>query len=167
MTHRPIAATALALIAGAFVLGGCSSKQSSVWASHFNATHGIEVGSVGGTKIIPAPYDQIEEDANIDGWVIVGTSRFRDEKIPSEAMGKDSALEAQALSVGADLVRVGIRPAGEEMRTRYVRTGTPASVPDQATRTGRPVSGTSSGSMPVEYPVKVYDYFAVFYHKTS
>lgn len=167
MTHRPIAVRALAVIAGAFLLGGCAAGQSSVWKSHFNATEGVQVGSVSEAKIISAPYDQLVEDADIDGWVVVGTSRFRDERIPSEAMGAGSALEDQAMRVGADLVRIGIRPAGEEMRTRYVRTGTPAAVSDQATRTGRPVSRSTSGSMPIEYQVKVYDFFAVYYHKVG
>lgn len=154
-------------IALALMLGGCAQPKSSVWATNYAPTPGVSMPATTQTKIIPAPYDQLDEDASIDGWTIVGTARFRDEKIPSEAMGVGSPLDEQARGVGADLVRIGIRPAGTEERTRMIRSRSPAPVPDQATRSGRPVGGSGEHVEPVQVPVEVFDYLAIFYHKDS
>lgn len=161
--HRGGVLLALAA-AVASSLGACAARERSTapWAQHFRPAGEIERAPSGAVEMVASPYDVLASDPEVPGYAIIGRATFREERASESPLAPGSPLERFAMEVGADLVRLGVRPAGTETRTRYVRSrsvlGPPTSSPGAAPRVG---GDSERVAVPVE--VEVFDHLAIFY----
>ncbi len=155
---RMLASMTMSLVVLA-ALGGCSSTRSRWELGYEPAASAPEPATSAKTRIQWANYDPLAEGKILDGYTLLGTTRFRDEPLDEAEFVKGSALESYAKSIGADIVLLGRKPAGSEKRVRYIRTVSPGRGADP----GDPTSGGASvESVPYEQEVPVMDYIAVF-----
>ncbi len=152
----------IALIVILPLLQACATSRTSPWVASFESL-GASSATTQAVRIEAAPYDMLDSNPEIDGFRILGVSRFRGEQVEDDPFDPDGPLARHARRIGADLVRIAFRPAGTETRTEYVRTHRPA--------TGAPGGNIASGRgpemetepVPVEIEVPVFDHIAIFY----
>ncbi len=147
------------------LLQACASSRTSPWIASFESL-GATTASTQTVRIEAAPYDTLDTAPELDGYRILGVSRFRAEQVEEDPFDPEGALARHARRIGADLVRIAFRPAGTEIRTEYVRARRPT--------TGAPGGNIASARgpdmqtepVPVEIEVQVFDHIAVFYRAT-
>lgn len=141
------------------ILGGCASARSRWELGYQPAADAPAATASPKARVQWANYDPLAEGKILEGYSLLGTTRFRDEPLDDREFVKGSALEGFAKSIGADVVLLGRKPAGTEKRVRYIRSVGPGRGGDP----GDPTAGGSAvESVPFETEVPVMDYIAVF-----
>ncbi len=152
------------LSAGSLV--SCAGKGDSPWVRGYEPQRPA-LPDTDEVRVEPAPIDTLEADPSLEGHEVIGISRFTDERQEQDPSDPEGPLVRHAMNIGATLVRVGLRPAGTETRTRYIRTTTPGTeAPGGNIASGRRTA-VQHDEIPIEVEVEVYDHVAVFYRKTE
>ncbi|MCC5787171.1 MAG: hypothetical protein JJU33_10780 [Phycisphaerales bacterium] len=162
--------TVLGSAAGLLVmaaLSGCATQKSPTpWESAFSPMSEVGTDATDQVTIRQVDYERAESNPRLPGHEIIGRSAFRDERSAAGDLSAGSRLGDFARSVGASMVVVGERSAGQEERVRYIRTaGVGVDTGDAISRGTPPARQT--GSEPVPVLVDVYDYIAVFYRRVD
>lgn len=147
-------------------LTACASKDESPWSIAYEPQR-AGFADTEEVRIEPAPIDALESDPELEGHVVLGSSRFTDIRQEEDPSDPEGALAMHARSLGADLVRVGIRPAGTETRTHYISTTTPGAEPPGGNIASGRGPATQREQIPIDVEVEVFDHLAVFYRKTG
>ncbi len=145
-----------------FILCGCARQRDEYpWKSTYAPAAAAPKAEATKTVAIrPAKYDLLAAGNTLEGYAKIGESRFQGEALEPQETQSNGELAKFARSIGADMVLLGINPAGKQMRTKYVR----AAGISQGRNPGNPLStgGTETDTMAYEYEVDVFDYIAVF-----
>ncbi len=150
------------LLLGITLLASCASKKDSPWALGYDAQR-PNLPNSDEVRIEPAPIDALEANPALDGYEVIGISRFTDERQEQDPTDPEGPLVEHAMSIGSTLVRVGLRAAGTETRTRYIRTTTPGTEARGGNiASGRPTS-PERDEIPFDVEVEVYEHVAVYY----
>jgi len=145
---------------------GCASGVESPWALSFEPAGKSQPPS-DTVRIVPAPIETLETNPEMEGATIVGTSHFTDVRQDTDPSDPSGPLAKMARAKGATLVRLGIRPAGTETRTEYVRTTIPETAPPSGNiARGHPPS-TRNEQIPIDVKVDVFEHLAVFYRENG
>ncbi len=153
-------------VLGVAGLTGCASSGDSPWVLGYNAEL-VGLPDSDEVRIEPAPMDALEGDASLEGYEVIGISRFTAERQEQDPSDPEGPLMDHAMRIGATLVRVALRPAGTETRTQYIRTTTPGTgAPGGNIASGRPTA-TQRADIPYDVEVEVFDHVAVFYKKNE
>lgn len=143
------------------MLSACGSVQkASPWAG---AYEGDSSGTSDAVRIEGVPFAMLDQSPELAGFEILGVSRFTDERQEDDPFSVDGPLAAHAKGVGATLVRISFQPAGQEIRTQYVRTTRPGmSSPGGNVTRGR-AAEPEIEQIAIDVPVDVFEHIAVFY----
>ncbi len=162
---KVLVATAGLMLLG--VLSGCSTQRSPTpWETTFSPMAEVGTDTTDQVTIRQVDYERAESNPRLPGHEIIGRSSFREERAAAGDLDAGSRLGDFARSIGASMVVVGERHAGQEERVRYIRTaGVGVDTGDAIARGTPPARQT--GSEPVPVLVDVYDYIAVFYRRVD
>lgn len=161
---RLLAVASTAMLAA--TLTGCKTSQPALWESGYEP-RATNVSPVPDAEVRQArSYEALSTLPQIAGRELVGVSRFREEQVTQSLMLEDSELERFGESLGADLIVVATKPAGQEERTKFIRTT--ASIPTSGGSqdfTGGPPPARESSQESYTAVVDVFDYLVAFYRK--
>lgn len=161
--HRVILPMILAMLVSATfaILGACSAPhKASPWATSYE---GDSAGSSDAARIEAVPFSLLAESPELAGHEILGVSRFTDERQEDDPFSIEGPLAAHAKRVGATLVRISFQPAGQELRTQYVRTTRPGTSPPSGNIASGRAPEPEAEEIAIDVPVDVYEHIAVFY----
>lgn len=160
--------TAISTAALAAALTGCKTNQPALWQASYEA-RATNIEPVVDAEVRQArSYEALDALPQIAGRELVGASRFREEDVTQAMLLEDSELERFGESLGADLIVIASKPAGQEDRIKYIRTTTavPASGGSEDFTGGRPPAREATQET-YTARVDVFDYVVVFYRKTT
>ena len=143
-------------------LRSASSNNTSPWVLGYDSQR-PGLPDTDEVRVEPAPIAALESDPSLEGFEVIGISRFTDERQEQDPTDPEGPLVEHAMSIGSTLVRVGLRPAGTQMRTQYIRTTSPGTgAPSGNIASGR-ASRTQRSEIPFEVEVEVYEHVTVYY----
>lgn len=163
---RTVLGAAAGLLAMAALSGCATPKSPTPWESAFSPMAEVGHDATEQVTIRQVDFERAESNPRLPGHEIIGRSAFRDERTAAGDLSAGSRLGDFARSIGASMVVVGERHAGQEERVRFIRTAGVGVDSGDAISRGTPPA-RQSGSEAVPVLVDVYDYIAVFYRRVD